>query len=69
MINLNWFSPFQNSVYSTDAIYAVICNLPRELRFKPQNIITLALLPGPKEVKTHHINHYFAPLVDQLLEL
>ena len=69
MINLDWFSPFQNSIYSTGAIYAVICNLPRELRFKPQNIITLALLPGPKEVKLHHINHYLAPLVDQLLEL
>jgi len=69
MINLDWFSPFKNSVYSTGAIYAVICNLPRELRFKPQNIITLALLPGPKEVKSHHINHYLAPLVDQLLEL
>ena len=35
MINLDWFSPFQNSAYSTGAIYAVICNLPRELRFKP----------------------------------
>ena len=69
MINLDWFSPFQNSIYSTGAIYAVICNLPCELRFKPQNIITLALLPGPKEVKLHHINHYLAPLVDQLLEL
>ncbi|CAG8823258.1 11491_t:CDS:2, partial [Racocetra fulgida] len=49
MINLDWFSSFQNSIYSTGAIYAVICNLPCELRFKPQNIITLALLPGPKE--------------------
>ena len=28
MINLDWFSPFQNSAYSTGAIYAVICNLP-----------------------------------------
>ena len=64
MINLDWFSPFQNSVYSTGAIYAVICNLPRELRFKPQNIITLALLPGSKEVKIHYINHYLASLVD-----
>src|SRR5260363_369415 len=69
MINLDWFSPFQKSIYSTGAIYAVICNLPRELRFKPQNILTLALLPGPKEVKSHHINHYLSPLVNQLSEL
>ncbi|CAG8742712.1 4295_t:CDS:1, partial [Cetraspora pellucida] len=58
MINLDWFSSFQNSIYSTGAIYAVICNLPCELRFKPQNIITLRA----KEVKLHYINHYLVPL-------
>src|SRR5260363_223819 len=69
MINLDWFSPFQNSIYSTGAIYAVICNLPCELRYKPQNILTLPLLLGPKKVKSHHINHYLSPLVNQLSEL
>ncbi|CAG8524076.1 28666_t:CDS:1, partial [Dentiscutata erythropus] len=32
----------------------------------PSYTITLASLPGPKEVESHHINHYLAPLVDQL---
>jgi len=69
MLNMDWFQPFENSQYSTGAIYAIICNLPRNERFKPSNILTLALIPGPKEPALHHLNHYLAPLVDQLIKL
>ena len=31
-------------------------------------MLTLGLLPGPNEVKLHHINHYLAPIVDELLK-
>src|SRR6266496_1730425 len=68
MINLDWFQPFESSVYSCGAIYGVICNLPREIRFKKENMLTLGLLPGPNEVKLHKINHYLFPIVDELLE-
>lgn len=68
MINLDWFQPFDSASYSTGAIYGVICNLPREVRFKKENMLILALLPGPNEVKLHKINHYLAPIVDELLE-
>lgn len=68
MINLDWFQPFESSAYSCGAIYGVICNLPREIRFKKENMLTLGLLPGPNEVKLHKINHYLAPIVDELLE-
>ena len=68
MINLDWFQPFDSSFYSTGVIYGVICNLPRDVRFKKENILTLGLLPGPTEVKLHRINHYLAPIVDELLE-
>ena len=68
MINLDWFQPFDSASYSTGAIYGVICNLPRDVRFKKENMLTLGLLPGPKEVKLHRINHYLAPIVDELLE-
>ena len=69
MLNMDWFQPFENSQYSTGAIYAIICNLPQNERFKLSNILTLALIPGPKEPKLHQLNHYLAPLVDQLIEL
>src|SRR5205814_3528649 len=68
MINLDWFQPFDSASYSTGAIYGVICNLPREVRFKKENMLILALLPGPNEVKLHKINYYLAPIVDELLE-
>ena len=69
MINLDWFQPFDSSVYSTGVIYGVICNLSQNIRFKKNNILTLGLLPGPNEVKLHRINHYLSPIVDELLEL
>ena len=28
MVNLDWFQPFESSIYSCGAIYRVICNLP-----------------------------------------
>ena len=31
-------------------------------------MLTLDLLPGPDEVKLHKINHFLAPIVDELLE-
>ena len=68
MINLDWFQPFESSVYSCGAIYGVICNLPRETRFKKENMLTLGLLPGPNEVRLHKINHYLSPIVDELIE-
>src|SRR5204862_3937087 len=68
MINLDWFQLFDSASYSTGAIYGVICNLPRDIRFKKENMLVLSILPGPNEVKLHKINHYLAPIVDELLE-
>ena len=69
LINLDWFQPFTYTQHSTGAIFASICNLPRSERNKPENIIYLGFLPGPKEVGLERINHYLAPVVDELLEL
>jgi Transposase family tnp2 len=69
MLNLDWFQPYEGTVYSTGVIYAAICNLPRDIRFKRENILILGILPGPNEVSLHQINHYLAPIVDELLSL
>ncbi|GBC46382.2 uncharacterized protein LOC107584155 isoform X2 [Rhizophagus irregularis DAOM 181602=DAOM 197198] len=68
MINLDWFQPFNLSAYSFGVIYGVICNLPRDIRFKQENMLYLGLLPGPEEIKLHKINHFLSPIVDELLE-
>ncbi|GBC39214.2 uncharacterized protein LOC107327733 [Rhizophagus irregularis DAOM 181602=DAOM 197198] len=65
MINVDWFQPFERTIHSSGAIYGAICNIPRELRFKPENMLILGLMPGPNEPSLHQINHYLAPIVDQ----
>jgi len=54
-LNVDWFQPFEYTTHSTGAIYGVVCNLPRECRFKPENILTLGVMPGPNEPKQGQI--------------
>ena len=68
MINLDWFQPFESTPYSCGAIYGVICNLLRNVRFNKENILTLGLLPGPSEVKLDKINNYLTPIINELLD-
>ncbi|GET58964.1 hypothetical protein GLOIN_2v1786477 [Rhizophagus irregularis DAOM 181602=DAOM 197198] len=69
MLNVDWFQPFDGTNHSTGAIYAVICNLPHNIRFKRENLLLLGMLPGPNEVSLHKINHYLAPIVNELTSL
>jgi hypothetical protein len=66
MINLDWFQPYDGTFHSTGVIYAAICNLPCDIRFKRENLLLLGLLPGPNEVSLHKINHYLNPIVNDL---
>lgn len=66
-LNVDWFSPFDRSRYSVGAIYLTIQNLPRSLRYHPDNIILVGIIPGPTEPK-HTINSFLAPLVQELQE-
>jgi hypothetical protein len=68
-LNVDWFNPTKTMQYSIGAIYLVVNNLPRDQRFKRQNMILVGLMPGPKEPKTSEINHFLRPLVDELLDL
>ncbi|GET53787.1 uncharacterized protein LOC105342819 [Rhizophagus irregularis DAOM 181602=DAOM 197198] len=69
ILNLDWFQPFDGTIHSTGVIYAAIGNLPRDVRFKRNNILILGLLPSPDEVSLHKINHYLAPIIDELKSL
>ena len=69
MINLDWFQPYEGTVHSTGVIYAAICNLPQDMRFRRENMLILGILPGPNEVSLHKINHYLAPIVNELESL
>ena len=45
-----------------------VLNLPRELRYKRENMILVSLIPGPHEPQ-HDINNFLVPLVDDLCKL
>lgn len=59
MLNVDWFQPFLHTQYSVGVIYLVIQNLPRAVRFKPENVIIVSTIPGPKEPDYNHLNPYF----------
>ena len=66
-LNVDWFEPFERGVYSVGAIYLTIQNLPRDIRYKAENILLVGVIPGPREPKKT-INSYLMPLIIELKE-
>ena len=69
MLNCDWFQPFDLSTYSIGVLYLVILNLPRSIRFKPENVLIAGILPGPQEPHLSEMNSYLRPLVKELNSL
>lgn len=67
MLNIDWLKPFKCLEYSVGTMYVSIMNLSREYHFKPENILLIRLIPGPKEPPIT-INQFLAPLVGELLK-
>ncbi len=68
MLNVDWFQPFKHRTYSVGVLYLAVMNLPRNIRFKRENIIIVGVIPGPSEPPLT-INTYLSPLVSELLSL
>ena len=68
LLNVDWYQPFNHTLYSVGVIFLAILNLPRELRYKPENVILCGIIPGPHEPELT-INSYLEPLVDELIKL
>ncbi|CAB4011940.1 Hypothetical predicted protein [Paramuricea clavata] len=68
MLNVDWMQPFKHTIYSVGVMYLVLMNLPRSVRFKPENVILVGIIPGPSQPPLN-INTYLSPLVDELLIL
>ena len=65
MLNVDWMQPFTHTQYSIGVLYMVLMNVPREERFKRENVIFVGIIPGPRE-PSGNINAYLSPLVDEL---
>ena len=66
-LNVDWFQLFKHTQYSIGAIYATIQNLPRTERYKPENVLLIGIIPGPKEPALS-IDSFLQPLVNELNE-
>ena len=64
-LNIDWFNPYSHTEASVGAIYIVIHNLPREVRYKVHNVILCGIIPGPRE-PPGSVASYISPLVNEL---
>ena len=67
-LNCDWFQPFKSSQYSAGAVYMIILNLPREIRYRSENVILVGMLPKTSE-HTVSTLAFTEPIVDELLQL
>lgn len=67
-LNIDWFQPFKHTQHSAGAIYLSIQNLPRQERFKRENVLLVGVIPGPHE-PSKNVNSYLRPLVEELKQL
>ena len=65
-LNIDFFQPYKHVQYSVGGFYCVILNLPRRIRYKQENVLLVALSPGPKEPE-HDLNKYLEPFVNELM--
>lgn len=68
MLNIDWFEPFEHSVYAVGVVFLSLLNLPRHIRYDKENIILCGLIPGPKEPSLN-VKSFLEPLIDELLVL
>ena len=69
MLNCDWFQPFKRrSNISVGALYAVVVNLPRSMRFKPENVLLLGILPALSKEPTS-LNTFLQPTINELKAL
>ncbi len=66
------FNPFHSKTakqqVTVTGIYMYCLNLPPHLRYRPENMYLVGIIPGPGKPSAEQINHFLRPLVDELLQ-
>ena len=69
-LSIDWFNPRGNKaagkVTSTGSIVMACLNLPPSLRYKPENLFLVGVIPGPSEPSVEEVEHFIAPLVEMM---
>lgn len=72
-LTIDWFnahhSPVGRKSWSIGAIYLVCQSLPLPIRFRPENMCLVGIIPGPKKTKGNAIDHFMKILVGDLATL
>ena len=66
-LSTDGFCPFKRRNQTAWPLIVFLYNLPPEIRFHLENILSLGVIPGPK--KPHDIDSFLWPLVQELLTL
>ena len=69
-LSIDWFNPRGNKAAgkstSTGSIVMACLNLPPSLRYRPENLFLVGIIPGPREPSVEKIGHYIELIVDML---
>lgn len=64
ILNVDWFQPYKHTHYSIGVLYLAFFNLPRNQRFRRENVLLIGIIPDMTvEPKT---NTFLTPLVEEL---
>lgn len=68
-MGVDWFKVHKggNKTWSVGAVYLIILNLPPTIRYRPENVCLVAIIPGPKKAPTEFLHRLLRPVVDEML--
>jgi hypothetical protein len=71
VFNVDYYSAEGQTIRGPSASVGLISgaclNLPLDIRYKPENMYIVGIIPGPKEPSKTELNHYMRPVVNDLL--
>lgn len=69
-IAIDWWNAFHSGPgkkqWSIGAIYLFVLNLPSDIRYRPENICLIGIIPGPRKPSQHKLHNNLQPLFDEL---
>ena len=68
-LNVDWWQTSKQQNYSMGGVYLTVLNLPRETRYLKQNMMLIALLPGPGGSHRQALQSLQALIAEELLLL